>query len=524
MRFVVSFWVFIYLFSSVAFSQHQNVRIFPDSLRPNEPSIAMNLKNPQFMVAGCNLHWVAYTYDGGKTWQQDKLTSSYIVWGDPVVISDTNSDFYYLHLSQRPGPKWLDRIVCQKSTDTGKTWNNGSFTEVDGKQHDKEWAIVDSKTNTIYMTWTAFDKYASRDPKDSTHILFSKSEDGGETWSKPLGIDDRGGDCIDSDSTVEGAVPTVGPDGDVYVVWSGHEKIYFDKSTDGGETWLKHDKIIANQYGGWNYTIPGIYRCNGLPAIACDLSGSDYRGTIYINYTDQKYGVNDTDVWLLKSTDGGETWSKPIRVNDDEHGNQQFLTWMALDQTNGFLYFVFYDRRNHPDLMTDVYMAVSKDGGETFENYKISEKPFAPNKNVFFGDYNNIVAHNGTIRPIWTRMDTSRTAILTALIVPDSIGVSTEEQPSIYTDFDPVLYQNYPNPFSDRTYVSFRLWQPSIVCLSLYNSKGQIAGKIINNKKYSEGKYVETIDGMKLNLQSGVYYYVLRTGRKIIAKKMLIIE
>jgi hypothetical protein len=58
---------------------------------------------------------------------------------------------------------------------------------------------------------------------------------------------------------------------------------------------------------------------------------------------------------------------------------------MTIDQTNGYLYFVFYDRRESDKTMTDVYLAWSKDGGETIENIKISESPFKPNpKNLFW--------------------------------------------------------------------------------------------------------------------------------------------
>ncbi len=524
MRFTVILFLAIMLLCLTAKSRHDNIKIFESKYNPNEPSITIDIKHPENLMAGCNLHWVASSNDTGKTWEVHKLTSALGVWGDPAIICDTNSNFYYFHLSQRPGPLWLDRIICQKSTDNGKSWNDSSFTATDGKQHDKEWAVVDRNNNNIYMTWTLFEKYGSKNTEDSSHILFSKSTDEGITWTKPMRIDDHGGDCIDSDSTVEGAVPAVGPHGEVYVVWAGHEKLFFDKSTDQGKTWLTNDKIIANQYGGWNYDIPGIYRTNGLPVIACDLSESKYRGTIYINYTDQKYGINDTDVWLIKSTDNGNSWSDPLRVNNDKHGKQQFFTWMTIDQTNGYLYFVFYDRRNHPDEMTDVYLAVSKDGGSTFDNYKISENPFFPNKNIFFGDYTNITAHNGTIRPVWTRMDSNKTSIFTALIIPDSIGVSVEESSPIFTDFDPVLYQNYPNPFSGKTYVPFKLFSPSIVNLSLYNYKGQIVSKIIDNKFYDAGKFVETIDGAKLNLRSGVYFYVLITKNGTITKKMIIFE
>lgn len=56
---------------------------------------------------------------------------------------------------------------------------------------------------------------------------------------------------------------------------------------------------------------------------------------------------------------------------------------MTIDQTTGILYFVFYDRRNTSNNLTDVYMARSTDGGETFANFKVSESSFNPNSNVF---------------------------------------------------------------------------------------------------------------------------------------------
>ncbi|MEZ5146518.1 MAG: sialidase family protein [Bacteroidales bacterium] len=68
-----------------------------------------------------------------------------------------------------------------------------------------------------------------------------------------------------------------------------------------------------------------INRCNGLPITVCDLSGGPNNGTIYINWSDQSNGEDDTDVWVVKSTDGGDTWSEPMRVNDDPPGKQQFL-------------------------------------------------------------------------------------------------------------------------------------------------------------------------------------------------------
>lgn len=412
------------LISISANAQYKNIKISDGSgrLGPCEPSIVVNPANQNNIVAGTILNLYFYSMDGGLTWESGELKSEYGVWGDPCVIADKEGNFYYFHLSDPTGKNWaspeiLDRIVCQKSTDGGKTWSNGTYMGLNApKQQDKEWAAVDYNNGNIYVAWTQFDKYNSKEEGDSTRILFSTSTDGAETWSEPVRISDRAGNCLDDDMTVEGAVPSVGPNGEVYIAWSFDDKIYFDMSTDHGKTWLPNDIEVANQPNGWAQNIPGINRCNGMPVTGCDISGGEHNGTIYINWTDQRNGDDDTDVFLSKSTDGGKTWTKPLLVNDDKYAAHQFFTWMSVDPITGYVYIVYYDRRNYDDERTDVYMAYSKDGGETFTNVKISESPFKPNKIVFFGDYNNISAYNGIIRPIWTRYENRKLSTWTAII------------------------------------------------------------------------------------------------------------
>ncbi|MGI9545010.1 MAG: sialidase family protein, partial [Cyclobacteriaceae bacterium] len=214
----------------------------------------------------------------------------------------------------------------------------------------------------------------------------------------------------------EGAVPAIGPKGELYVAWSYDDKIYFDRSADQGSTWMEKDVVVAKQLKGWDFEIPEIGRANGLPITACDISEGPNRGAIYVNWSDQSNGEDDTDIWVAKSTDGGLTWADPVRVNDDPPGKHQFFTWMAVDPMTGHIYIVFYDRRNYEDARTDVYLAWSKDGGATFTNELISESPFKPNPNQFFGDYNNISAYNGTVRPIWTRQEGDTLSVWTAII------------------------------------------------------------------------------------------------------------
>ncbi len=389
---------------------------------PCEPSICINPTNPNNIVAGSVLNQVYHSHDGGYTWKKDILTSPYGVYGDPAIRADNKGNFYYSHLSNPVGKAYqdssfLDRIVVQKSLDNGENWNAGSFTTpTNYKDQDKQWPVVDMQNNNIYMTWTEFDKYDSPAPTDHSRILFTKSIDGATTWSHPRTISDILGDCLDDDGTTEGAVPAVGPNGEIYVSWAVNEKLYFDKSLDGGDNWMPKDILVANQPGGWAFNVPSIMRCNGMPITAVDISASKYRGNIYINWSDQRNGINDTDIWLAKSSDRGDSWSKPIRVNDDESGKHQFFSWMSVDPITGFIYIVFYDRRNYDNEMTDVYLAYSTDGGTSFINKKISKEPFLPNELVFFGDYNDISAYNNMVRPIWTSLNGYQLKIWTAII------------------------------------------------------------------------------------------------------------
>ncbi|MGD9345527.1 MAG: sialidase family protein [Candidatus Aminicenantes bacterium] len=396
----------------------------PGNIRPEEVTICINPKNPLNVVAGSNLDYYYYSTDGGYTWTEGRLGSTLGVWGDPSVIFDAEGNLYYGHLSDPVDGDFIDRIVVQRSTDGGRTWSDGAGIGLNPpKDQDKEWLAADHTDsvyrNSIYAAWTEFDRYGSPDPEDRTRILFSYSRDFGEKWSDPVVVSDVTGNCLDSDETVEGAVPAVGPEGQIYLSWAGPLGIMFDKSLDGGQT-FGEDILVDPMPGGWDFYIPGIYRCNGMPVTACDISFSPHRGNIYIMWSDQRNGFNDTDVFLVKSTDGGVTWGPVKRVNDDPPGRQQFFPWMTIDQTTGNIYVVFYDRRDAADYSTEVYLAKSSDGGETFRNYKISEYPFRPVSGIFFGDYINIAAHAGRVHAIWARMDGIDLSIW-ATVISDNI-------------------------------------------------------------------------------------------------------
>jgi hypothetical protein len=498
-------------------AQHSNVLI-GDLNAPNEPSICVNPRNTSQLVAGANIDNLYYSHDGGASWTQVPITCPWGVWGDPVIGVDTSGAFYFLHLSNPPSGNWIDRIVIQKSTDAGQTWSNGAYTGLNGtKAQDKHWIAVDPKSNNLYVTWTQFDQYGSSASTDSSVILFSKSTNGGLQWSAPQRINRLAGDCIDSGNTAEGAVPCTGPAGELYVAWSNRNKIWFDRSTDGGQTWLSDDIVVSEQPGGWDFAIPGIYRANGLPVTGCDLSGGPHNGTIYINWSDQRNGAADTDVWLAKSTDGGQTWSAPVRVNDDNTQRQQFFTWMTVDQKTGYLWFVFYDRRNYNDLRTDVFMAVSKDGGATFQNFRVSESPFIPTSNVFFGDYTNVTAYDNVVRPIWTRLSGNDLSVWTALVQPELVTSAPWQADNPLVAFEAPS----PNPFSDAAAISFKLHERSLVDLRIYDMQGREKGVLIDRRWMDYGKHIEQIDAATLGLGAGACFAVLTVNGSVLKQKVI---
>jgi hypothetical protein len=319
---------------------------------------------------------------------------------------------------------------------------------------------------------------------------------------------------------VGGAVPAVGPNGEIYVSWAGPNGIVFNRSTDEGETWLEEEIQIDTLPGGWNIDIPGIPRCNGFPVIKCDLSGGPNHGTIYVNWSDQRNGIDNTDIWLSKSLDGGDNWSSALKVNNDNSHRHQFFTWMDIDQTNGNLHFIFYDRRNYLGDWTDVFLGFSNDGGESFSNRLISEEPFLPNKSMFFGDYNNIAVHNNIVRPIWTRLHEGKISVWTDISPFDE--TLSKDYITIEERYETKIY---PNPMVDEnTYVSFKLRGASLVSIELMDEQGKLIRKIFENVEMGYGVYNIPIDLTEFNLEPGLYYTRLSVNGKSNTMKTLLIR
>jgi hypothetical protein len=401
---------------------HRVVRITPpDAAGPAEVSVAINPTNTDHLVAvsiqrigKSRRHTTNFAYvstDGGRSWKSAAVPSNpgRLIQGDDVVAftADGLAVWGYIAFEglRQPRPERASNGIFVRTSRDGLAWTH-PVTLVEHVHtvtpfEDKPWLRADrSKASPyrghLYAAWTRFDDYGSTDPDDRSHIYFARSQDGGKSFSVPHRISEKPGDCLDDSHTLMGAVPAVGPKGEVYVVWPGPEGIIFTQSMDGGLTFGKN-RVLIDTPGGWNFTVAALPRCNGTPSMDVDVSAGKDAGSIYVCWVDLR--CCDPDVFLIASRDGGKTWGEPVRVNDDppHNGKDQFFAWMAVDPVDGAVNVGFYDRRDCEGTQTGLTLARSVDGGRTFVNHKIAQEPFACDPAVFFGDYLGVDAYGGRV-------------------------------------------------------------------------------------------------------------------------------
>jgi hypothetical protein len=286
-------------------------------------------------------------------------------------------------------------------------------------------SVVNPGKDVIVVTATRFMDMLILDPETWTEkfvgtmaITVTVSHDGGLTWTPPINVSpvimwEYGVGGVPR--VVQGSMPAVAPDGTIYVAYydsgldgwlSGSAYIMVTRSLDGGLTWEEPRIAAVIKTEMEYYATPAFFRwwSSMFPVIKV---GPD--GTVYIVFCmdpDGPFGPDRGDVFLVKSTDGGKTWTPPIRVNDDDTVNAQFFPWIDVDE-EGVIHVIWGDRRLDPwDFAYDIYYAASYDGGETFtENMRVTDytnNPLFGLSFFFIGDYFNVDASGGQIYVVWT--------------------------------------------------------------------------------------------------------------------------
>jgi hypothetical protein len=374
-------------------------------------------------VRGVN--WsVAYGYstNGGSTFTEGGEVGS-THWGaDPSVTVNRAGNFYFgrfeLTNDLSFGISAPDRVAIYKSTDGGITFPQSAF--VTGNTSGGFQGVNDKPTITADNTGSVFDGnvYASWTFASSNvlKIRFARSTDGGASFSAPMVLSDGTKD--------QGSVPVVGPGGVVHVLWVdiASNTIFVRKSIDGGVTFApavsvaSSTPIGANEGSTSQYCGPVLNGSIGVfvsPIIAVDKSGGPNNGKLYVVFAGRGAGTDAADVFLTTSGDGGATWSTPRRLNDDLTTNDQWLPFVAV-APNGTVGVSWYDRRQDPqNLLIDVFMKFSTDGGASFgQSLKVSDVSFPPRGvtrrvtfppySCYMSSYNYMVADATNFYIVWT--------------------------------------------------------------------------------------------------------------------------
>jgi len=388
-------------------------------VNPNDNSRVLNSNNsttnPMSILYGAD---ALRSEDSGETWGGTFEGPAGNNSGDPVALIGNNGWHYVGYINNGYGQS------IDYSQDGGVSWTRVLVANAGGSILDKNHMWIDNSMDSpyngqLYNAWTDFGGSFNNE------IGLSRSTTGGLSWSTPVNVSA----AVNAGSHNQGVNISTGPDGEVYVIWAIYDgwptdesAIGMARSFDGGATWEPAERIISNIRGIRNSGVNKNMRTNSFPVCTADISGGEYNGNVYVVWCNIGVpGTNsgtDADVYIIRSEDQGETWSVPIRVNQDPSGlgRKHYFPWITCDPETGILSVVFYDDRNVGGNQCEVYCANSYDGGETWEDFKVSDVIFTPTPIAglaegYMGDYIAINARGGVVYPCWA--DTRTGSVMT---------------------------------------------------------------------------------------------------------------
>jgi hypothetical protein len=447
-------------FVAAALSDGPNVQMNDDSNPPlpqNETAVAYNVVDPLRAVAAANDYVgggvvVMRTADGGRRWASTRITpqfrgtGDFCNGGDPgVAYSRRDRAFYISQLCFfRALP--FSEVQVYKSVDNGKTWTPGrqaaraatNFDYATGAVdesifNDKELIAVDNTPTSphygrVYVSYTKFhllpSGFSDYCPIQLSYTdLIPTFNPVLSTWSHtPVQPDNPGGDGTGA-SANQFSDPVVEKNGTLDIGFVSEDcndsfdpHLLFQKSTDGGQTFLRHAVTIdkPGQYADFldaakDDTLPPTqFRAPNTTSLAY----SPRTGTLLFVYQNNiNRPVSKADISYQTSSDGGLHWSQMRFLSTDTSRrparNDQFFPWAASDESGRF-YVVWFDRRlDNANVRINTWQAMSINDAASFASAKISTHDWNPNlgfftSGAFIGDYNGLAASNKAVYPVWT--------------------------------------------------------------------------------------------------------------------------
>jgi hypothetical protein len=349
--------------------------------------------------------------------------------------------------------------------------------------------------------------------------MSARSLDGGASFQSPVPVSDEEG--------VQWPCPVVGADGTYYIAWVQYwpSSIRIDRSFDGGLT-FGTDLTVTTTYEP-SLQLNGNVQVFAYPAMDCDLSGGTYHGRLYVAYMDQ--GGSDYDIYLRYSDDQGVTWSPPGRVNDDPvaNGCDQFHPWTCVSG-DGAVNIVFYDRRLDPaNLLMDVYLAQSLDGGTSFNpNVRLttvsSDPTTGSTRAGLIGEYIGLAAVTATrVHAVWTDTREGNQDVYTA--VGDTTLAALPRE-SAFTKIQ--LSPPYPNPADGLRKCTFRAPSSQPLAIRVYDVSGRLV-KVLTAQPDVRGSGTFVWDGTDQagkKVASGTYFACVTDGVTSASTKVLVLD
>lgn len=382
-----------------------------------EPDIAVNPFNDKNLVAvyqesrfrdgGARALNFSTSMDGGVTWVEGSLPQLTQELGgpwerasDPWVAFGPDNRVYYVTLDfNETNP--ANQIGVSVSADGGLTW--GPPVKVFRSEldfNDKEAIEVDTHPTSPYFgnVYVAWDINISQGAGFARqHLLLARSTDGGASYRAPVVLRTAGGNI--------GAIPRVGPDGTVYVMWAGSLgggagwAIFLATSTDGGASFATPRVIQALN----SQSVPFIRDGSILPSMAVDRKSGD----LYLVWADARWtGVDQATISY--SRDHGVTWSPPRRVSSGPGDAATFTAAVAVNG-RGHVAVSFTSLENDPlrSFGIDQYVSISRNRGVRFQRRRrlspvTSDIRWAAwAREYFLGDYTGIAAGSRDFYMLW---------------------------------------------------------------------------------------------------------------------------